>query len=255
MAMHERRLELIKMKQNLSGHLGPLAPKHSSSDNPYRQKLQDILIDIEMLLSLYEHTMRIYEWHIHESDADYKTTLASEQLEEARESKATAISFGKLSNLAFLYLPINAVCAMLGMNLSIFGQGVVPLWVFFVLIILFGLLTYLPVFLPKIDERNIRVHKIAYKLAWRSIPAGFWFLAFCWTHNYQPIFEIVNSGLSQEFLGYTGARSRGWIAGRNDAIFEKATWGSPAFWKRKVKRISLVLTESNSDDEVTTLTA
>jgi hypothetical protein len=91
--MHHRRLELVKLKQDLSGYLGPLAPKNKSvavrkspdsAEDQYRRKLQGLLTDIEMLLSLYDNTMRIYEWHIHETDSDYKGELASEQLEEAR---------------------------------------------------------------------------------------------------------------------------------------------------------------------------
>jgi len=73
-------------------------------------------------------------------------------LEEAKLSKATAISLGRLSNLAFLYLPINFVCAMLGMNLSIFGQGQVPVWVFLMLVVFFGLLTDLPIYLQSTNE-------------------------------------------------------------------------------------------------------
>ena len=152
---------------------------------------------------------------------------------EAKESKATAISLGKLSNLAFLYLPMNFVCAMLGMNLSIFGQGDVPVWVFFMLVILFGLLTYLPIYLPTIDERTVRVYRLAYHLARRSVPAGFWFLAFYLTHNDGQNFEIMNSGLAQLFLGYTGSKTKGWTDERHDRFFEKATLGSEGFWKGK----------------------
>ena len=117
--MHHRRLELVKFKQALFGYLGPLSPEHKSSDaagDSYRRNLQGLLTDVEMLLSLYNDTMRIYNWHTHATDSDYKAELASEQVEEARESKVTAKSLGKLSNLAFLYLPLNFVCAMLGMN-------------------------------------------------------------------------------------------------------------------------------------------
>jgi hypothetical protein len=243
-AMHHRRLELVKLKQGLSAYVGPLATEHKSvavrkgsdlAENPYWRKLQGLLTDVEMLLSLYDNTMRIYEWHIHETDSDYKAELASEQLEEARESKATAISLGKLSNLAFLYLPINFVCAMLGMNLSIYGQGEVPVWVFFVLVVFFSLLTYLPVFRPKINKQRVQLIRVAYYLAWRSIPAGFWFLAFSLTHNYRQNYEIMNSGLAQVFLGYTGPRTKGWMEGKNDSSFEGATCGGQAFWKAKVK--------------------
>lgn len=257
--MHCRRLELLKLKQDLSGYLGFLASEHKSVvackgtdpvDGPYLQKLQGLLSDAEMLLSLYDNTMRIYDWRIQEVDSEYKGELASEQLEEAKESKATAISLGKLSNLAFLYLPMNFVCALLGMNLSIFGQGEVPVWMFLILVAFFGLLTYLPVYLPQVDERRIRLYKVAYQLTRRSIPAGLWFLAFSWTHSSLQNFEILHSGLAQAALGYTGHRTKGW---RDDDFFERATLGSQAFWKEKVKEIFLKVGELNPNNGATEL--
>ena len=143
---------------------------------------------------------------------------------------------------------------MLGMNLSIYGQGEVPVWVFLVLIVIFSLLTYLPIYLPTIDERKVRLYKVAYYLAWRSVPAGFWFLAFFLTHSYQQNFEIVNSGLAQVFLGYSGSRTKGWMEGRRDGLFEKATWGSEAFWKKKVKKVFLAVQELNPNKESPELT-
>ena len=256
--MHRRRLELVKVKQNLLGYLGPLALKYKSvathkgsksTENSYWAKLQGLVTDVEMLLPLYDANMRIYEWYLQEIDSDYKGELASEQLEEAKESKATAISLGKLSNMAFLYLPINLVCAMLGMNLSIYGQGEVPVWVFLVLVIPFSLLTYLPIFLPNTDQRKVRLWRLTYHLAWRSVPAAFWLLMFIMTHNYGQNFEIMNSGLAQVLLGYTGAKTKGWTEERNDTFFKKATWGSQAFWKAKVKKIFSAVEELNPTNE------
>ena len=262
-AMHHRRLELVKLNQDLFEYLGPLAPEHKSvmvgkdsgsADDPYWRKLRSLLTDVEMLLSLYDNTMRIYEWHVHESDSDYKAELASEQLEEAKQSKTTAISLGKLSNLAFLYLPVNFVCAMLGMNLSIFGQGEVPVWVFLILVVFFSLLTYLPIYLSTMDERTVRLFKLTYHLAWRSVPAGFWYLAFSLTHNHRQNMAITYSGLAQIFLGSTAHRTKGWMDGKNDDFFEGATWGSNAFWKGKVKKIFDAVEELSSSNETTELT-
>jgi hypothetical protein len=50
------------------------------------------------------------------------------------------------------------------------------------------------------DPRRVRLYKLAYHLAHRSVPAGFWFLAFFWTHSYGQNFEIMNSGLAQVFF-------------------------------------------------------
>ena len=250
LAMHRRRLELVKFQQALYGYLGPLSPEHknlNAADDLYRRNLQGLLTDAKMLSSLYDNAMRIYNWYNQETNSDYKAQLASEQLEEARQSKATAISLGKLSNLAFLYLPLNFVCAMLGMNLSIFGQGQVPLWVFLVLVVIFSLLTYLPISLH-VDEQRIKLWRLTFHLTRRSVSAGFWFLAFSMTHDYRQNFEIMNAGLAQVFLGYRGRRTKGWVDGRDDRLFEKATWGSETFWRKKMKKIFLAVEELEFHD-------
>ena len=236
-AMYRHQLKIVRFKHNLKGYLGFSAHEHKTTPstecsnftkNLCQQKLQGLLTDIKSLLSLYNQSMKIYEWRSQETDSEYRNQLASEQLEEAKKSKATAISLGKLSNIAFLYLPFNFVCAMLGMNLKIFRQGTVPTWAFFLLVSIFGLLTYLPI-LFKVDPRRIRHSKIAYHLAWYSPTTTFWFLAFTFTHSYIQNFEIVNSGLAQVFLGYSGPRTKGWTDRENNSKFETATLGSKTF--------------------------
>ena len=175
--------------------------------------------------------------------------LAAEQLEEAKQSKATAISLGRPSNWAFLYLPLNFVCALLGMNLSIFGQGTVPVWVFLSLLVFFSISTYLPIFMPPVKEQTRQGLKLAVHLAGRSILAGFWYVIFLLTHNYQQNFEIMNSGLTQVFLGYNGARTRGWHEQRRDGLFTNASWGSEGFWKQKVRMIFLSVKELNPGNQ------
>ena len=185
---------------------------------------------------------------------DYKDELASEQLQEAKESKNTAIWVGKLSNAAFVYLPINLACAILGMNLAVYGQGETPVWVFFLLAMLFGLLVYLPVYRTSIDQRKVRLCNVTFHPALCSPSAGFWFLAFTLTHTLSQNFEILNSGLAQVLLGYTGPRTKGWTATRNDRFFEKATWGNQEFWKEKVKIILSAVEGLSFNDEPTRLT-
>ena len=72
--------------------------------------------------------------------------------------------------------------------------------------------------------------------------------------GYTQNFVIMNSGLVQEFLGYTASRTKGWTDGRHDGFFESAAWGSEAFWKGKVKKIFLAVEEISSRNEPTRLT-
>ena len=76
----------------------------------------------------------------------YKSDLVSEQIEEAKESKATAISLAELTFLAFSFLLLNVECAMLGMNLQHVDKDV-SVWTFLVLLLFFSFLTYLFVYL------------------------------------------------------------------------------------------------------------
>ena len=112
-------------RQDLCDYLGPFAAAKSrildGDDSICQWKLRDFVIDVDMLLTFCENTMRIYEWHMQETNTDYTGEVASERLEEANAAKATAISLSKLTSLAFLYLPLSFVCTMLGMNLSTFG--------------------------------------------------------------------------------------------------------------------------------------
>ena len=105
LAIYYRRLELVKFKQDLFGHLGP----SGSANGQCWRRLQSLLTDVEMLLSLYDKAVRIYEWHIHEPNSNYTGELASEQLEEAKQSKATAISLGKFSKFGS-YIPPAQLC-------------------------------------------------------------------------------------------------------------------------------------------------
>ncbi|KAL9611173.1 MAG: hypothetical protein Q9167_004158 [Letrouitia subvulpina] len=250
LAMHQRRLELVKFKQNLAIYIDALSagPKNLEPGGiEYRQKLQGLTTDLNMLLSLYDESVRTYDSCFHEMKKEFKDELTSEQLEEARQSTAAAISLGKLSSLAFLYLPLNFVCAMLSMNLTIFGQGNVSVQVFLALLVVFSLLTYLPVYRPRISEQGYRQCKVAFRLILRSPPAGFWFLAFTLAHNDQQNFELTSSGLAQVLLGYTGYKTKGFL--EDDASLGKATLGGEDFWKEKLKKIYLAVEEVKTDDE------
>jgi hypothetical protein len=108
------------------------------------------------------------------------------------------------------------------------------------LVVLFSLMTYLPVFLLPSIKRHWPFYRCACYLAQHSISAGFWFLAFCLTHKYHQNQEILNAGLAQVLLGHTCRRTKGWMEGINYHIFDYSTCGSKLFWFEKVKIIFAV---------------
>lgn len=110
---------------------------------------QKLITDIEHLISRYDTTIGVCVREERASNTEYQQNLISEQLEEAKESKAAAIGVGRLSKLAFIYIPLNFVCALLGINLELFGTRSIPIWVIFVLVALLSTATTLPI-LPSI---------------------------------------------------------------------------------------------------------
>ena len=253
-AMHERRLELTKLCQNMTSYID-LPTRHperqASGRSEYLAKLRGLVADLDRLDALYVSAMRIYEWKNQETESSYRSQLASEQLEEAKQSMHTAISLGKFSNGAFLYLPLNFVCTPLGMNLKAFGQGSVSAWVFFALVLFFGLLTYLPVYKSLLSKNRSIQLNVALRLfvSWRSPVAAFWFLAFVFTHGDMPNFNLTHSGHSQVLLGNTIQMTRSLL--REDTSLGESAFGNEDFWRRKVRIIYAALEEVDPPDEQT----
>jgi len=146
---------------------------------------EGILEDLKSLQKDYDQTAKYYELEHARVNQDYQIDVNTNQLEEAKESKATAISVGRLAKLAFIYIPLNFVAAVLGMNLAIFGNGTISLWVFSILAAVFVFVSVLPIFgsvtrsFESITEPVIRDTHRACRLAWRSPSRGFWIWIFC----------------------------------------------------------------------------
>jgi hypothetical protein len=116
--------------------------------NPYTMssifKLRQLIDDAEHLASLYRRAILVYEKRSKQLQLEKQTSVLSAQLEEARESKASALGVNRLTKLAFIYIPLNFATSALGMNLTIFGTGDVPFWAFCLLAAILVLLTSIP---------------------------------------------------------------------------------------------------------------
>ena len=91
------------------------------------RQLEPLIGDARTLLAHQERAMKFYLRSIDELYRNRQNDVLAEQLQEAEESREAALSVGRLTKLAFIYIPLSFVCTLFGMNLQIFGQGTVPL--------------------------------------------------------------------------------------------------------------------------------
>ena len=238
LALYPRYEQLSDLHTGLSNFLRCFHPKRSATV----KKLRSLVRDAQCLLSQYNRAIKFVERHEQDINTDFQHGLIREQLAEARESKAAAISVGRLTKLAFIYIPLNFVCAMLGMNLSIFGAGTIPLWIFFLVSALVLMATTVPIL--RVISKSLRAEtpnlRLACKLAMHSPSAGFWYGAFCITHSSEQIKILRYSGINWVLeRGQKSVGPRRWVSSYEvqDDFYKRARLGSDAFWKGRVEYI------------------
>ena len=107
--------------------------------------LDRLVRDTQDLLKMHHRAWQLHKGFADMRNKEFQGSVLEEQLKESQQSRQQALSVNRLTRLAFVYIPINFVCTMLGMNLSVFGQGNVPLWGFFLLALVMTSLTLLPI--------------------------------------------------------------------------------------------------------------
>ena len=95
-------------------------------DTSSADKLNRFLDDAKVLQTRQHRVLRFDDDVEQKIQRVKQGDVLEEQLQEARASRAVALSVSRLTKLAFIYIPMNFVCAMLGMNLAVFGQGTIP---------------------------------------------------------------------------------------------------------------------------------
>lgn len=231
--MNQKCLELECLHQDLSAFVG-------SSDTPLHQGIEEriakLALDAAFLLKRYDRAYTAFGQRCQYTIQNDQEHVMAEQLEEARESKLTAVSVGRLSKLAFIFIPPTFVCTMLGMNLKVFGQGTVSVTVFVILIISVSALTFVPTAFQSSTSRE-RLKKTLFqtrtimRLAWSSPVAAFWYNFFLWDH----------SGDIVECFGYCAQRQlydRKFFEYYKRQVLDarlRGTWASDEYWRDKVR--------------------
>lgn len=76
--------------------------------------------------------------------------LIQAQVDEAKEAKDTSVKLGNLSQLAYVFLPLQLATSVMGMNLKTFGTGTVELRTFLIIFVIIATLSFVPILLPLI---------------------------------------------------------------------------------------------------------
>ena len=175
---------------------------------------------------------------------DYLCQLIEDQTEESKESTKTSVQIGRLSRLAYVFLPLQITTALLGMNLEMFGSGNLKIGTFVAIFIGLGLLS----FLPKMPH-----NRVSWCLRlWRySRRVSFIYTCFCATHASESNDLLWGCGISWDLscFGNPTVRKRNlhspeeyelWPQTRQELAAKLKTDllpFFPTFWQAKVNEI------------------
>lgn len=236
---HQRCVEL----ENLCQQLTTFSKPQSRDTGSIQTKLQDLATDALSLAKRYERLCQVHEQDYRFAKGEREDAVMKEQLAEAKESKLTATSLGRLSRLAFIYIPPTFVCTLFGMNLADFGQSTIQFKVFIILLVLVSAVTFSPVVYQYVKSKQF--WHVTPGLAWCSPAAAFWYAAFNMLHSHY-LLDIWFCGIAQAFdpkcrdrrvytmYRTTFSKERGSLAGR---------YGNDAFWRDKMERYIWSLVE------------
>jgi len=240
-AVYSRIVELDIIIQAVSGIIRSMRTSRSSAVPRFTK----ILEDLRALRREHDLTAKYHQLEHDRIDQEDQQEVISEQLDEAKQSKATAVSVGRLTKLAFVYIPLNFVAAVLGMNLAIFGNGTISLWVFFALAAILVCFSVLPILDSVI--RTIKSSPLildtgrACLLAWRSPSCGFWYWLFCLLHtesaNIVVRYDCQLSGSLVDCLERRGKRRCYTSRSYSSIINGTSAFGFDQFWVRRVEGI------------------
>ena len=237
--------EISNMQREINNFLGSQSQVARVLE-PLKTLFNDIDHQKQFLLS----AERIFDACRNQDEQSNIRFLINEQLEETQKSKDTAIGVQRLTRLGFVFIPLNFVCAMLGMNMAAFGQGTLSMWWFFFLGFLFLGLTTIPVnFATELDRLDRHFISLALQIAWRSPVAAFWYICYGLTHNSANLADLNDAGLIQALQGSAIEMSDRIRDGkRGGALYWYCGWSAEGkgdssgyFWLSKLQHIFRLL--------------
>ena len=196
---------------------------------------EGLITDARTLLSQYDKQIQIQDEQEREFIAREQSHLSETQLMDSRKSIEASVGVARLSKLAFVFIPLNFVCAMFGMNLSIFSTGSVPLWMFFLAAAMCTAVITIPIWnlIIKSIKKNTIDIRLASQLFWRSPIIGFWYAASQLTHCER--WKFRKCGIEQVLIGHQ--KSPGPFFAGMEGYRIRILHGRSEFWKCKIRLI------------------
>ena len=106
-----------------------------------RRHLQALIDDLKDLKSFYESNSR-------STENDYLGELIQSQVDRADEAKEVSSKLSRLSQLAYVFLPLQLSTSVLGMNLKEFGTGNIGMKTFVSVLVMIAILLFVPIIWP-----------------------------------------------------------------------------------------------------------
>lgn len=170
--------------------------------------------------------------------------LHDEQLNEAIKSKSAAISVGRLSKLAFVFIPLSLTTSFFGMNLVELGTGHARLWEVLVTAVLVLFISVAPIsghIWVKVRPYilcNPQHLRFTMHLAWFSPSVAFWFAMFCLFHSVETNRRFCDQGITWYLANGKKSRDEPYNRISNDRLwYLNGTYGEGmqyvSFWRSR----------------------
>ncbi|KAL8716988.1 MAG: hypothetical protein Q9225_005724 [Loekoesia sp. 1 TL-2023] len=174
--------QLVTLRQEVEAFLarfcqsGSDSNSHGGRGRETCRLLSELIDDSQRLLSFHHERQRSL-------DSNYLGQLIQAQIDEAQEAKKTSAELGRLSQLAYIFLPLQLTASAMGMNLKDFGTGNIELRTFLLIFGAIATLSFIPMLYSLIHElMGKRISQIRAAMRY-SRRAGFLFGWFCLFHR------------------------------------------------------------------------
>ncbi|KAI4113106.1 MAG: hypothetical protein LQ338_008233 [Usnochroma carphineum] len=239
--------QLATLERELESFLDRL--EQGLSESKTRLSLgRETLRLLDQLTKDYNEVLSYYQAGDRSSESDYLGALIQAQVDEAKEAKKISKSLGQLSQLAYIFLPLQLTASAMGMNLKNFGTGNIELKTFVLMLATIATVSFAPIFFPSLywslGDRWSQVRDVT-KYSRR---AGLLFGLFCLFHRQETNDKLWRSGIEWDIEFFHGRQSLSrngtddsyWVNRRADvstALRKPPFVLIPRFWQAVVEEL------------------
>lgn len=175
----QRQIKLFLLKFDRGGI-------ESNLQAPILWQLDGLIDDVKDIMSFYRGKEA-------SSRTKHLGEMIKSQVDEAKEAKQTSIKLGRLSQLAYIFLPLQVTVSALGMNLKVFDTGNIELRSFFLILIALAIISFVPIISPIIPRNRI---SSIWRISRHSRRLAFLHGWFCLCHRSTTNDKLFDCGIS-----------------------------------------------------------